>query len=1122
MREGDVIAGRYRVVRRAGSGGMGTVYEAHDLAVAVTTPVALKTLRIDSDSPRATRGSDGSRLLREATALAEIRHPAVVHYVDHGIAADGEPFLVMAWIPGDSLQTRLHAGGITPAETLGLAARLASGLAAAHARGVVHRDLKPANIMLAAGAVDQAVIVDFGVARLSHAGRAGGDLTATGDQVGTLRYMAPEQIRSARSVDPRADVFSLGCILFECLVGRACFPGAEPVTVLARILFETLPVPSGVRAELPRELDGMVAAMLRRDASRRPTAAEVERLARDALGNLSADARRLPAPVPAEDADDGPALSLRTVSLNSSEDVPPPSFQLGVTAIATAARRALPPQQGRFFGREAECAHLIQCLRDGSPIVAVWGGPGIGKTRLAIEAVRRMAAEAAPPWDALVYGDLREARDSDDVVRIVAREAGVSLESTATPEAALGRALGKLGRVLLVVEPVEHVSALIASLVGSFGRTSPHLQVLATSRRRWCPPGAVAFEVGPLPTRAEPGCRSAAVELLLDRVARVGTGSATAEGGAPVADPSMLERAERLAAALEGIPLAIELGAASASVLGLDGVLSRIRSPSEAGGGSLETVRGPMRQVLDWSWQLLTVEERELLAQCAVFRGSFTADAAEAVVRTSNPAVPVIALLQSVREHSLLRSWALDSADEVRLSMFGPVNEFAWSKLEGEPHLSAVLRRHAAYYATADGDAAGAATLQKDARVERDADNLFAAAEFSLGEDDGDPVDGMRALLALEPAIFLRGALASYQSLLDRALARVERRALDPRTASLAMRIRQTRARLDAPAGRTQRALDDLALCVEDARQRGDVYREGSALLDEGVVHHLERAWDDARRCYEAALDRLNAPGVADDTSARGRCIGNLGALAHDEGDLTGAARLYRQAMALFEPSGEARRLAHVTGNLAVLEQELGRRSEALRLYERAIALLEPIRDARILAISLGNLGVLKLELGEAERAVALHERSLALLAGSGDARSHALCAGRLGSALAVLGRVAEAEVRIAQAERVAAGADGDAIVTEAIALANGFIELARAEEAIAEGRREVAAAAIEAATLRVARVAFARDGAPALGDRSDDIRSTVRILAPLLERAKDALALLVPSTKAKDPPDTG
>jgi serine/threonine protein kinase/predicted ATPase len=1093
MREGDVIAGRYRILRRAGSGGMGAVYEAHDAVRDVS--VALKTLRIDSE-PRPSRASEGARLVREGAALAEVRHPAVVSYVDHGIGDDGEPFLVMAWVAGDSLQTRLRSGGVSPADALGLAARLAAGLSAAHARGVIHRDLKPANVMLAADDVDQAVIVDFGVARVA---RAGAELTATGDHVGTLRYMAPEQIRSARSVDSRADVFSLGCILFESLVGRPCFPGADPVTVLARILFEALPVPSAVRADLPHALDELVAALLIRDASRRPDAATAERLVRNALADQRRSIERLPVPPATEVADDAAPLSLRTVSLGSSSDAAPPSFQLGATAIVTAAHRALPPQQGRFFGREAESRQLAALLRVGTPMVTVWGGAGIGKTRLAVEVVRRIAAEDAPPWDALVYGDLREARDADDVVRIVAREAGVSLESRVAPEVALGRALGKLGRVLLVVEPIEHVSALIATLVVTVGRASPRLQLLATSRRRVCPPGGVAFEVGPLPTAPDSAGPSPAARLLL---ARCGLGPSNADPG--IVDRSLLERCERLAEALEGIPLAIELAASSVPILGLDGILARLRAQSDAGTDSLATVTGPMRRVLDWSWQLLTEAERGALAQCAVFRGSFTAHAAEAIAQTSDAEVPTIALLQSLRDHSLLRSWAHDSTNEARLSMFAAVHEFASEKLQSSPDLRGALRRHAAYYADTGEGARQAPTTQTLARIEQDADNLFAAAEFSLGEEEGDVVAGMRSLLALEPAVFLRGALSSYEALLDRALARVEGHALDDQASSLAMRIRQTRARLDAPAGRTQRALADLAICLDDARRRGDAYREGTILLDEGVVHHLERAWGDARRCYESALECLGRPGVPEDFYARGRCIGNLGALAHDERNLPEAARFYRQAMALFEPSGDVRRRAHVMGNLALLEHELGHTGESLRLYEQAIALLEPIRDARVLAITLGNLGVLKLELGEAARAVELHERSHALLAGSGDARSRALCAARLAAGLALLDRIAEAEVRLTQAERIALEADATAV--EAVALTRAFVELAWAEEGIATGTFDRARESLAVARQRIERVANAHGGAAALVDQSDDIRSTLRILRPILQRTEARL----------------
>jgi serine/threonine protein kinase len=147
--------------------------------------------------------------------------------------------------------------------------RLAAGLAAAHARGVIHRDLKPSNVMLAGGDIGAPVIVDFGAARLLGDARDRRDATATGDQVGTLRYMAPEQIRHARTVDARADVFSLGCILYESLVGRACFVGSDPVNVLARVLFEPIALPSSSRPDLPRPLDDLTAAMLTRDVRRR-------------------------------------------------------------------------------------------------------------------------------------------------------------------------------------------------------------------------------------------------------------------------------------------------------------------------------------------------------------------------------------------------------------------------------------------------------------------------------------------------------------------------------------------------------------------------------------------------------------------------------------------------------------------------------------------------------------------------------------------------------------------------------------------------------------------------------------------------------------------------------------
>ena len=1088
MREGDVVAARYRVLRSAASGGMGTVYQALDLFSGAN--VAIKTLRIDSHREDA-RGR--TRLLREAEALARLRHPAVVRYLDHGIGPDEQPYLVMAWVEGgETLRQRLDGTGLNPMEALGLARRLASGLAAVHVCGVVHRDLKPSNVMLAGGQLREAVLVDFGVARLS---RSATELTATGDHVGTPRYMAPEQIRNPRTVDARADVFALGCILFECLTGRVCFAGDDPIQVIARILFAPIPALSTTRPELPAAFQEVLSALLARDLRARPTAADVERALEKATESLNAVAAHLPAPscvsAPADQAADLSATRWDA----SDEPNPPPSFQLGPNALSAATLRTLPLHPGVFVGREDARGHLASVLRAGAPIVVVWGGPGMGKTRLVVETLRQMAAEPSPPWDALVFGDLVEARTADDVVRLLARESGISLETSAQPEIALGLAFGKLGRVLLVLDPVEHLSDLLAATVLTFARTAPSTQVLATSRRRWSVAGAASIELGPLATETSDRSASPAALLLLERS---GLMAASADADPPSPPPSVVEQAERVASALEGIPTAIELSAAHVHLLGLDGLMARVRGARDARAPHPDARESdPMRRALERSWDLLNEAERSAFAQCAVFRGGFTVGAAEAVIQVPAAGPSVLQLLQSLRYSSLLCTRSVASSQEARLAMFAPMQEFAWEKVKGA-QLHGALRRHAAHYAEIESWQPTETAAARLARVEIEADNLLAAAELSFADDEAAAVAGMRALVALEPAIFSRGAVAEYLELLDRAVARAERASSVGAAASFGMVVRQTRARFDAPSGRWDRARADLGTSLEDARRSHDSRREGAVLLDLGVVHHLGRALGDARRCYEAAIDRLVD---VDDPATLGRCVGNVGALSHDEGRFVEASRCYREAIALLERAGETRRRANFIGNLAILEQELGHFDEASRLFGEARGLLEPLRDARVLAITLGNHGALELELGKPDRSVALFERSLALLAGSDDARSRSLCLARLAAALSRLGRSTEAELRLRHAERLAAKTDVAA--REVVALARGFLEVSQAEEARAAGDAAAATRHLSAAKETVERVLRLTDQGRSLVDRSDDIRAMLRILLPLVREAE-------------------
>ncbi|MEZ4312065.1 MAG: protein kinase [Polyangiaceae bacterium] len=292
MRTGDVLAGRFEIERLAEKGGMGAVFRALDLATG--QPVALKVLH-----PYAL--TEASRMLREAHALMKVRHPGIVRYVTHGALDDERPYLAMEWLEGEDLRQCLKRRSLRMGETVALGFRVAEALSHAHAAGIVHRDIKPSNLFLVGGQVAQVKIIDFGVARVPEPAR---DATSYGAVIGTIAYMAPEQARGAREVTSLADVFSLGCVLFECATGKRAFSGDDAMAVLAKVLVTELPRAREVNLNVPRALDRLLSQMLSKEASDRPQSAEVAK------------------------ALDG--LTERTMSGETSTDHPPPSMRVPV------------------------------------------------------------------------------------------------------------------------------------------------------------------------------------------------------------------------------------------------------------------------------------------------------------------------------------------------------------------------------------------------------------------------------------------------------------------------------------------------------------------------------------------------------------------------------------------------------------------------------------------------------------------------------------------------------------------------------------------------------------------------------------------------------------------------
>jgi hypothetical protein len=278
LRLGATFSGRFRVEARAGAGGMGTVYRATDL-----TNHSVVALKMIDDA-----GLARDRFQREVGMLRELTHPGIVRYVDHGIDTTAGFYLVMEWVEGRSLANVLDTEGLSVAEAVTLLGGVADAVAAAHRLGMVHRDLKPDNIMLE-GSEARVRVIDFGIARRL---REANSLTRTGTMVGTPGYVAPEQARGDAHVDQRVDVFALGCVLYECLTGRAAYAGQSLMARLAKVLLGAPPTLEDRCPEAPPELATLLGHMLALNpAARLKDAGEVA-AALAAIGPIADGPRR--------------------------------------------------------------------------------------------------------------------------------------------------------------------------------------------------------------------------------------------------------------------------------------------------------------------------------------------------------------------------------------------------------------------------------------------------------------------------------------------------------------------------------------------------------------------------------------------------------------------------------------------------------------------------------------------------------------------------------------------------------------------------------------------------------------------------------------------------------------
>ncbi|WP_437954813.1 protein kinase [Sorangium sp. So ce119] len=416
VRPETVFAGRYLLERRAGAGGMGEVWKALDQETGEAAAVKV----LPGSDPK-----DVARFEREAQILAGLAHAHVVRYVAHGASAEGKPYLVMEWLEGEDLAARLSRGPLAVGESVALALRVAEVLAFAHEQGVIHRDLKPSNMFLPGGRLDAVKVLDFGIARVRHATR----MTRTGALIGTPGYMAPEQARGEANVDARTDVFSLGCVLFECLTGEAAFGGQHMVAALTKVLFEETPSARSVRPEVPEALDRLLRKMLSKEREERPLDGRAAAEALRALKDLPSNGPGASSRAPSLTASEQRAVAVILVSAPGDAEVK--AFDGSSTLVVTPVGSAILREAAEHGGR-------VEMLLDGS-VAVMLAGAGLAKDLCAQAAhcALSLRAHAEGRRVALAMGrGERTARSMGPVIDRVARLSDTTARRAA-PEGAV-------------------------------------------------------------------------------------------------------------------------------------------------------------------------------------------------------------------------------------------------------------------------------------------------------------------------------------------------------------------------------------------------------------------------------------------------------------------------------------------------------------------------------------------------------------------------------------------------------------------------------------------------------------------------------------------------------------
>ncbi|MFO1310765.1 MAG: tetratricopeptide repeat protein [Burkholderiales bacterium] len=778
----------------------------------------------------------------------------------------------------------------------------------------------------------------------------------------------------------------------------------------------------------------------------------------------------------------------------------------------------LPAERDVFVGRVSELRALADRLDGGARLVTLLGPGGTGKTRL----VRRYAATWLGDWPGGVFFcDLSEARSLDAIHFAVGAALEVPL-GRGDVGTQLGHAIAGRGRCLVILDNFEQVAGHAADTIGAWLDGAHDAAFVVTSRERLHVRGEEVLPVEPLPVGAD------AIELFATRARAQRPDFALTEANR--ADVAQVVRM------LDGLPLAIELAAARVRVMSPAQLAERMRDRFTilAGARGAAARQATLRAAIDWSWDLLSPWEQDAFAQCSVFDGGFTLEAAEAAVDLARwPDAPaVIDVVQALSDKSLLRTWVPSTQgrydiDEPFFGMYLSIREYAQEKLDvaGMQARQAAEARHGAYFARFGSDEESERLflhggVRRRRALALEIDNLVAACRraaaradgavaagtlrvaceileltgpYTLGVALGELVLAMPALdarsraWALAPhAMALRraGRSADAAAAFDEALAAY--RALGERRREAFALLSLGNLRRDEGRVGDARALQEEALAI--ARASGYRRLEGQALGNLGILHAEQGRLADALDHFEQAIAIHREVG---NRYIEGIDTSNLGNVCRESGRLAEALQHYEHALAIDREVGNRRDEGIVTANLAMLCRDLGQYEEADARLTDALAVAREVGDRRLEGAFLGYLAVLARDRGDVDAGIAKCEQALAIHRAVGNRHQEGVILGTLGGLLARRGRF--------EAARAALTA-GDALLGEIGAQpARASLLCDRAIAEAAAGDRAAADAALDAAmkALRSAGLGPDSEAGRKVAATRDQLNPVIGIAAP-------------------------